>query len=69
MLKGRERCRWRIYTIGSAVLILLGGYGMIADEKVSLWVGLLGAVTNCIAAANTPSDKDPNDDNKTPSQN
>lgn len=69
MLKGRERCRWRIYTIGSAVLILLGGYGMIADEKVSLWVGLLGAVTNCIAAANTPRNKDPNDDNKTPSQN
>jgi hypothetical protein len=42
---------------------------MIADEKVSLWVGLLGAVTNCIAAANTPRNKDPNDDNKTPSQN
>lgn len=71
MFKKYERFRGWIYAVGSAVLLLLGGYGIIANEKVTLWVGVLGAVTNYIAATNTPirpPDKNHEEETKTPSQ-
>lgn len=38
--------RWRdyLYPIATAAALLLGGYGVIADEQIPLWIGLAGAL-------------------------
>jgi hypothetical protein len=33
-----------LYPIALAVLALLGGYGLIADQMVSLWAALIAAI-------------------------
>lgn len=45
----RESVRLYIYRVASAILLLLAGYGLIQDNDVALWTGLLAAVTELAA--------------------
>lgn len=52
-----EKTRAWIYRISLALVPVLTGYGVIAESKAALWVGLAGAIlgfsTNALASANT----------------
>lgn len=54
--------RKRLYVSIPYVAALLAGYGILADSKVSLWVGLagvlLGPIQGHVAAAHVPPDRD-----------
>lgn len=54
--------RKRLYVSIPYVAALLTGYGILADSKVSLWVGLagvlLGPIQGHVAAAHVPPDDD-----------
>lgn len=54
--------RRRLYLSIPYVAALLAAYGVLADSKVSLWVGLggviLGPIQGHVAAANVPPDRD-----------
>ena len=56
--------RKRLYVSIPYVAALLAAYGVIADSKVSLWVGLagvvLGPIQGHVAAANVPPDDEDN---------
>jgi hypothetical protein len=56
-----QRLRGWLYRVGTAVVPLLVAYGVVADSKAALWVGLLGAALGggelAIAAAHTPTEK------------
>lgn len=49
------KARLWLYTVATAVLAILVGYGIVEADKVPLWLGLiaaLGALGNGTAAAN-----------------
>lgn len=54
--------RKRLYLSIPYVAALLAGYGVLAESKVALWVGLagvvLGPIQGHVAAANVPPDDD-----------
>lgn len=54
--------RKRLYLSIPYAAALLAAYGVVADSKVSLWVGLagvvLGPIQGHVAAANVPPDDD-----------
>jgi hypothetical protein len=54
--------RRRLYLSIPYVAALLAAYGVLADSKVSLWVGLagvvLGPIQGHVAAAHVPPDED-----------
>lgn len=54
--------RKRLYLSIPYVAALLAAYGVLADSKVSLWVGLagvvLGPIQGHVAAAHVPPDRD-----------
>ena len=41
-----------IYNVSIAALLVLAGYGIVENEMVAVWSGLLGAITNGVARAN-----------------
>lgn len=50
--------RWRdyLYPIATAAAALLGGYGVLADEQIPLWIALAGALLgNVTSTAYRPS--------------
>lgn len=50
-----QRVRAYLYRVVTAVAVLAAFYGFVADQAVSLWVGLGAAVLGTgTAAANTP---------------
>jgi len=56
-MKLNERTRAYIYRVAVAVLAVLAGYGLIADEKVPLIVGALAAILPTTLAAKNTSTK------------
>lgn len=57
-----ESTRAYIYRIGVALMPILVGYGVLAENDVASWLGLLGAVlgmsTNVLASVHTSTKAD-----------
>ena len=44
-----------LYRVAGAAGLVLGGYGLVDDAKLALWLGLVAAVLgNGLASANSP---------------
>jgi hypothetical protein len=49
----RESTRAYLYRLGVAATLAAAAYGLVAADKVAVILGVLGALTNTLAAANT----------------
>lgn len=47
-----------LYRVAGGIGLVVGGYGLMSDAKVALWLGLVSTVLgNGLAAANTSTSK------------
>lgn len=53
-----QKRKW-LYGITISVLVLVGGYGLIADEMLPLWISLAGSVFGlAVAGSNVNPDEE-----------
>lgn len=55
-LEDLQRVRAWLYRVSTAGALLAAGYGLIAGDRLPLWIALAGAVFGTsVAAVNTPT--------------
>lgn len=58
MKKPSMATRAYLYRVAGGIGLVVGGYGLMSDAKVALWLGLVSTVLgNGLAAANTSTSK------------